>query len=200
MSSKWLTRQTLLQRAKNQDDHQAWQEFVDYYENFIRMITSKMNLSSAEQDDLVQEVLIKLWKKLSEYNTAKAGFRTWLGSVVRHTVVNYYKADSRRRAREEKACAQESFLALLHNASEPEVESLIEDEWKTYISTLALDNMRQIFSGKAVEAFEMTLDEIPAEEICLKLELKKDSLYVLRNRVKSRFIEEIRHLSKHLQF
>ena len=60
--------------------------------------------------------------------------------------------------------------------------------------------MKAIFSGKAVQAFEMTLEELPVDQICQELDLKKESLYVLRNRVKSRFIEEVRHLSRELQF
>ncbi|NQZ59920.1 MAG: sigma-70 family RNA polymerase sigma factor [Lentisphaeraceae bacterium] len=200
MSNEWRTRQTLLQRARNKEDHLAWKEFVDYYQNFILMITCKMNLSASEQEDLVQDVLLKLWKNLAVYSSEKASFRTWLGTVVRNTILSSYRAQSRRRATEEKALAEKEFLNILQSGSAPEVESLIDDEWKAYITNMALDNMSKIFSGKAVEAFKMTLAETPVNEICQKLELKQNSIYVLRNRVKSRFIEEVRHLSKELQF
>ena len=63
-----------------------------------------------------------------------------------------------------------------------------------------MENIQKIFSGKAVEAFRMTLQEVPADEICQKLDIQKDSLYTLRNRVKLRFVEEVRHLSRELQF
>lgn len=159
------------------------------------MIMNKMNLSETEREDLTQEVLLKLWKKLSVYSSEKAGFRTWLSAVIRNTILKFYEADSRRRVREDK-----SFLHFLSSSSEPDIESAIEEEWKSYLTSVALENMKTIFSGKAIEAFEMTLEEINVDEICQKLDLKKESLYVLRNRVKTRFIEEVRHLSKELQF
>ena len=195
MNEDWKTRQTLLQRASDPEDHDAWEEFVGYYKNFIQMILYKMNLSASQQDDLTQDILIKLWKKLESYSAEKAAFRTWLSAVIRNTVLKFYEASGRRIVREDK-----SFLEFLEHSSESDVERLIEDEWKSYLTKVALQNIKGIFSGKAVDAFEMTLEEVPVEEICQKLDLKKESLYVLRNRVKSRFIEEVRHLSKELQF
>lgn len=196
MSDEWHTKQTLLQRAKNQDDQQAWKEFVEYYRSFILMITRKMNLAENEQQDLTQEVLLKLWQSLEGYSAEKAKFRTWLAGVIRNTVLMFYKSDGRRRKREEKA----GFYQFLEEGDETELESVIETEWKTHITSLAMENIQKIFSGKAVEAFRMTLQEVPADEICQKLDIQKDSLYTLRNRVKLRFVEEVRHLSRELQF
>lgn len=196
MSDEWHTKQTLLQRAKNQDDQQAWEEFVEYYRSFILMITRKMNLAENEQQDLTQEVLLKLWQSLEGYSAEKAKFRTWLAGVIRNTVLMFYKSNGRRRKREEKA----GFYQFLEEGDETELESVIETEWKTHITSLAMENIQKIFSGKAVEAFRMTLKEVPADEICQKLDIQKDSLYTLRNRVKLRFVEEVRHLSRELQF
>ena len=130
MSDDWQTRQTLLQRAKNQDDHQAWKEFVDYYRSFIEMIIRKMNLVESERQDLVQEILLKLWQNLAVYSADKASFRTWLSTIIRNAVVTFYKANGRRRQREEES----SFLEAIENGSEPELEKLIEVEWINYIT------------------------------------------------------------------
>ena len=196
MSDNWHTKQTLLQRAKNPDDQLAWAEFVDYYRSFILMITRKMSLNENEQQDLTQEVLLKLWHSLKDYTPEKAKFRTWLAAVIRNTVLMFYKSDGRRRKREEKA----GFYQFLEEGDETELESMFETEWKSHITSLAMNNIQKIFSGKAVEAFRMTLQEVPADEICAKLDIQKDSLYTLRNRVKLRFVEEVRHLSRELQF
>ncbi len=200
MNNEWVTRQTLIQRARNQDDQNAWEEFVTYYGDFIVMILCKMNLSQSEQDDLTQEVLLKLWKNLEVYSAEKAGFRTWLAAVIRKTILKFFEADSRRRVREDKAARVQEFTDFLSSKTDPELEEVFEREWKGYITTKAMENLKGIFSGKAIEAFEMTMEEVPVDEICKKLEIKKESLYVLRNRVKSRFIEEVRHLTRELQF
>lgn len=195
MKDDWKTRQTLLQRARNVDDDQAWEEFVAYYKNFIIMVMHKMNLPVSQQEDLAQEILLKLWRNLKNYSSEKAGFRTWLSGVIRNSVLKFYEANGRRQAREDKGG-----LIILDNTSQADLDVLIYEEWRSYLTGMALDNIKKIFSGKAFEALEMTLEEVSVDEICRKLDLKKESLYVLRNRVKSRFIEELRYLSRELQF
>ena len=46
----------------------------------------------------------------------------------------------------------------------------------------------------------MTLDGKSVDEIASELELTKDSVYVLRNRVQSRFRKEARQLRTYLEF
>jgi len=38
----WNTRKSLLLRASNPNDHEAFEEFVYYYKNFINMVFSKL--------------------------------------------------------------------------------------------------------------------------------------------------------------
>lgn len=38
MEENWNTHQTLIQRAQNPDDASAWDDFVKYYETFIKMV------------------------------------------------------------------------------------------------------------------------------------------------------------------
>ena len=148
MNEDWKTRQTLLQRAKDPEDHQAWEEFVHYYRNFILMIMRKMNLSQSEQEDITQEILLKLWKKLESYNQQKAGFRTWLSAVIRNTVLKFYESSGRRLVRENK-----SFINFLEGDSESELETLIEEEWKSYLTKVALENIRKIFLRQKIRFY-----------------------------------------------
>ena len=115
-----------------------------------------MNLSESERDDLTQEVLLKLWKNLDVYCSDEASFRTWLAAVIRNTILKFFEADGRRKLREDKAAQIEEFTSFLTNKTEPELESIFEAEWKNYITQRALDNLKKIFSGKAIEAFELT--------------------------------------------
>ena len=69
--NNWDTRLSLLERAKNPDDHAAWQEFTAYYFNFVKMILSEMNVHHNDKDDLTQEVLVALWKTLPKFELNK---------------------------------------------------------------------------------------------------------------------------------
>ena len=195
MSNDWVTRQTLLQRAKNPDDHQAWDEFISYYENFIQVLIFKMNYKGQDTDDLTQVILLNLWRNLATYDKQKASFRNWMGAVIRNTTYNYYRKQSNIAKREKEGMAE-----FLESMPESDLDELIEREWKTYISELALKKMKELFSGKAVEVFELSLQGISSEEISERVDLKKDSVYVLKNRVKKKFMEEVRALVAELEY
>ena len=60
-NNNWNTRLTLLQRAKDPNDNQAWDEFAQYYFKFVKHVLSEMGVHANDKDDLTQEVLISLW-------------------------------------------------------------------------------------------------------------------------------------------
>jgi RNA polymerase sigma-70 factor (ECF subfamily) len=62
-----------------------------------------------------------------------------------------------------------------------------------------MERLNASFSGKAMYVFTMTLDGKSVDDIASALELTKDSVYVLRNRVQSRFRREARQLRNNLE-
>ena len=60
MNHDWNTQQTLIQRAQNPDDHQAWEDFVGFYSSFIGMVLRKSGIAAHEADDLIQCILLKV--------------------------------------------------------------------------------------------------------------------------------------------
>ena len=84
----------------------------------------------------------------------------------------------------------------ISSISKPEIEEIAEKEWRIYISNLAMQNIKKIFSGNAIEAFELSMKEIPGEEIASTLGVALDSVYMLKSRVKKRLIEEIKMLKE----
>ena len=59
--------------------------------------------------------------------------------------------------------------------------------------------MKEVFTGNAFEVFALTLEGKSVEEISSELGLRKDSIYVLRNRVKGRLQREIQQLRHDLE-
>jgi len=191
LSDEWKTRQSLLMRAQDPTDEEAWSEFVKYYENFIYHILHQLNINPSDCSDLVQDILVKLWKSLKTYDSSQAKFRNWLGRVVRNAAFDYFSSIKRRRVLMEK---EQDIVGILHATSQSDMEKLVEEEWMVYLTNQALDRMREVFSGEAVNVFSLTLDGLPVEEIAKQLNLSPASVYTLRCRVKSRFIKEVRAL------
>jgi RNA polymerase sigma-70 factor (ECF subfamily) len=191
---RWETRQTLVVRARDPNDSQAWDEFTDYYVSFIRMVLLQLQAPQDDIEDLSQTILVKLWQNLSAVQLGRdhARFRTWLGTVIRNTYYTHCSQAASRRRRETAAAVADFVPA--------EIEDVIESEWRKHIIALVMERLNASFSGKAMDVFTMTLDGQSADDIALALELTKDSVYVLRNRVQSRFRKEARQLRSHLEF
>jgi RNA polymerase sigma-70 factor (ECF subfamily) len=196
LSERWKTRKSLIMRARNADDSQAWEEFVQYYERFIFHVLHRMNVSASDFDDLAQNILLKLWRSIASYDSSKARFRTWLGVVVRNAVYDQFAETQRRR----KLMQQElECLQMLEEEPASEIEHLIEQEWADYVTSLAMERIEKLFSDEAVKSFTMSLDGTPANEIAQELNLSPDSVYTLKSRVKSRFIKEIKAVIDELE-
>ena len=73
MSENFNTRKTLIQNIKDQHDTKSWEDFVFYYNRYIYAIISNMNMRHHDAEDIVQRVLLKLWKKLPEFEFIDKG-------------------------------------------------------------------------------------------------------------------------------
>jgi RNA polymerase sigma factor (sigma-70 family) len=191
---QWQTRETLIDRARDPNDSQAWDEFTNYYANFIRMVLMQLRAPQDDLEDLSQTILVKLWQNLSTVKLDRdhARFRTWLGTVIRNTFYTHCSQAASRKRRDTNAA--------IANAVPPDIEDIIETEWRKHIIALVIERLNASFSGKAMDVFTMTLDEKSVDEIASALELTKDSVYVLRNRIQSRFRKEARQLRSYLEF
>lgn len=197
MSEEWKTRQSLLVRAKNPGDEEAWSVFVKYYERFIYYLLNRMKISTNDCDDLFQVVLVKLWKSMESYDRTKSQFRTWLAHVVRNAVYDYFKAEGRRS----KVIGNESLLEdILESETESELEKTIEKEWKLYMTNFAMERLRGIFTETALGVFELSLEGVPVPEIARRLGIGVDTVYTLKNRVKARFIKEVHAVMQEVEF
>jgi RNA polymerase sigma factor (sigma-70 family) len=190
MNENWNTQQTLIQRAQNQDDHQAWDDFVSYYESFIKMVLRKANISLSDEDDLIQKVLLRIWKGLPSYayQKEKARFRTWLSTIIRNTVITHINRD---KSKGEK---HNSYLQEVDIVSESAIEEVIHQEWMNYVSSIAMKKVEEVFSGNAIEVFKLSLLEKNAKQIAAELGISEDSVFVLRSRVKARLKKEVTQL------
>ena len=196
---QYQTRVTLIQRVQNQQDEQSWEEFVRVYRRYIYAIIRSMNISEHDTEDILQQVLINLWNSLPKMDYEKINrFRSWLSTVTKNCVTDFIRKRTREANRLEKA-SKDDTLTYLKAIRLPEIENIAEREWEIHLTNMALENIEPLFSGKAVDAFRLTLQGKSVEEIARELDLKENSVYRLKNRVKERLILEIRHLREELE-
>ncbi len=192
------TRLTLLQRAQSESDDAVWEDLLRYYEPFIRKILLRMGLRAEDLEDARQQVSLTLWKGLSSYSRDQGGsrFRNWLSTLIHNAAIDWLRVN--RRQCGHMVPLDETAADLIYDG-ESEVLQIIEAEWKRYVVRLALDNLRGVFTGHAFEVLELSLQGYTGDEIAERLGIRKESVYVLRNRVKVRLSREIAHIRLDLE-
>lgn len=200
MKGEWVTKQTLLIRIKDKSDESAWDDFVLYYKSFIQSVICHLRVNRNDEDDITQEVLLKVWKNLQnfDYKPERAKLRTWLNTVIRNCVIDF----SRKKKKDKKTQSinEEDFKTDLLPLSEDQFDIIIEKEWRKHVTSLALKNIESFFSGHAIEVFKLSLQNVDVDEISNKFKLSKSSVYTLRKRVEKKLIEEVTRLKEDIEF
>ncbi len=192
---RYSTRQTLIIRARNRDDADAWDEFVSTYRLFICHVLNRMNVGENDFEDLLQEVMLRLWEKLGSYDPDKGKFRSWLSYVVRNIVLNFVQKNKTRIHKLEQFSLEVKDGSAFHSG----VDRMIEREWKLHISGMAMDSIRSLFSETAIAVFELSLEGLDRMQISKRLQITPDSVKVLKSRVKSRYLMEVKRLINELE-
>lgn len=196
MTRSHETRHTLLLRACNQQDERAWQEIHENYRRFIRYILGEIGIDPDEAEDVSQEVLVTLTSSLPRYDRTRAKFRTWLSALIRNVALAHLRAARTRRRYTERYQVDQQAI-LIESASE--LDSLIESEWETYVATIAMERVRKVFKGQAIEVFELGLNGCPAADVAEQTGMAIASVYTMRKRVKKRLYQEIRIITAELE-
>ena len=135
MDDQYKTRQTLIQRMQETQDEQSWEEFLQAYQPYIQAIVRNMKISEHDADDIVQQVMLKVWKNIATIeNDPNKRFRSWLSTVTANCVKDFVRKRKLDAARLEKA-AQDSTLAYLDAIRLPDIEDIAERRWGCMSST-----------------------------------------------------------------
>ena len=199
MSGPLNTRLTLLQKIKNCQDEQSWEEFVDYYKGYIYAIILNMNINYHDTQDLVQAVLLKAWKNLPEfeYDPGKGRFRGWLTTVTKNTVKRFLHKQSRQlnNADEDK---KKEFEEYLENVSLPDIENIAQREWEAYISKMAWENISLELADTVRLVFEDLMNGEKPRDIAVKHDFAENTVHVYKKRVQKLMFKEILRLEAEL--
>lgn len=189
-----LTRVTLIQRLRVQQDAQSWQEFVTHYQGYIHRIARRMGVGHHDAEETAQDVCLNAWKALPafEYDPGKGRFRGWLWQVTANQVRAQW-----RKNRHEKTLAQDDTDAInnIPDPSSSAAEKWAEDEWRAHVAAIAWKNVSPEFEERTRLVFERLSKGIKPEAVALELGLSPSSVYVYKKRLQDRLRDEIKRLN-----
>jgi RNA polymerase sigma factor (sigma-70 family) len=160
--SSRATRPSLLARLKDWSQQTAWREFDHNYAPLLRNVARKAGLSDVEADEVVQETLIAVAKKIGEFDHAgnRGSFRAWLYQQARWRIADRFRA----RSRAHYAIAPEDSLAALGHLepapaaeaqSDQTFERLWEAEWENYIGQAAIARVKRQAGARQFQLFDL---------------------------------------------
>lgn len=94
------TRRTLLSRLKDWKDDQSWREFFNTYWKLIYGVALKAGLTDDEAQEVVQETIITVAKKMPDfkYDPAIGSFKGWLLNITRWRISDQFRKRQRESA------------------------------------------------------------------------------------------------------
>lgn len=95
-SDRLASLQSCLQKVAEHRDKAAFAELFDHYAPLIRAYSlAREPAADLVADELVQEVMIRIWLKASSYNARLANLNTWVFTLARNCRIDYLRRNSR---------------------------------------------------------------------------------------------------------
>ena len=190
----YQTRLTLMERLKNSGDEKSWDEFNNVYRGFIYSIVKSMYVEETQIDDIIQEVLLSVWKALPgfQYDSSKGRFSSWLATITSNTVKSSKLKKSRQAARDHKAYEQKE------GEISTEFDTLVEREWITFLTKKAWDNVSANLSDVMKTCFEKIMDGMKVKEVAADMGIPDNTVSVYKKRISTVMKREIHRLREEL--
>jgi len=85
----------LISRSKAGDE-EAFAALYEQYRLLVYKVASLMLDDPGEEEDVLQEVFVRVYRSLASYDEAKGAFTTWLHRITVNTCLNHHRHRRRR--------------------------------------------------------------------------------------------------------
>ncbi|ADB19202.1 RNA polymerase, sigma-24 subunit, ECF subfamily [Pirellula staleyi DSM 6068] len=189
------TSASLLDRLRTDPDSAEWERMVQLYSPLIRNYLRRQEVLSHDADDLVQDVLAVVVRRLKdfEHNQRIGAFRTWLRTITVNVLRDHWRS---RKARPMATGASDfqQFLADLEDPSS-ELSQAFDLEHDRYITRQLLAQLEKEFEPTTWRAFtEVALLGRSASEVAQDLQISTNAVFIAKSRVLSRLRQEAKGL------
>jgi len=200
------TRASLLERLKDSDDQTSWQEFFDRYRGLIFRFALKAGCTETEADEVVQETVIGVARKLPEfrYQPERCAFKTWLLNLTLWRVKDQLR---KRQAWEGRladgtpsspdATARTATIERVPDASVERLEAAWNEDWQRTVLGMALARVKAEANPKDCQMFELhVLRGLAPREVARTLGVSTARVYLAKHRIGPRVREQVGELER----
>lgn len=188
------TNETLLDRVKRTDAHQAWKEFFDCYGSAVLRYAQKIGLTEHQAEEVLQETMVALMRQLPtfEYDRGRGKFRNFL-----LTIVHRKSLAALRRAKKQPDVSLDSedpwtHLSLHDVLAGENADTLSEEVMSRWRDSIMEDALARLASDEALSegtwpVFRAyAIENRPVGEVAAEFGLKENAVYQIKNRLMRR--------------
>jgi RNA polymerase sigma factor (sigma-70 family) len=213
------TRWSLIGRLKDCGDQQSWREFFDAYWRLIYTVALKSGLSEAEAQDVVQETVISVAKKMPEFkcDPAAGSFKSWLLTLTRWRIIDQMRkrkcgmqfSELDRSGeryelppRGDPHADETSRTATVERVPDPdalELEAIWNEEWGKNLLDAAAERVKRQVDAEQYQLFDFhVLKQWPARKVASKLGVNLARVYFAKYKISTLLKSEIKLLESKL--
>jgi RNA polymerase sigma-70 factor (ECF subfamily) len=89
---KLLSEEELV-RSLKANQRQAYEYLYQNYSGALMGIITRIVKDTEKSEDLLQDVFLKIWKKINDYDASKGRLFTWMVNIARNTAIDAYRKD-----------------------------------------------------------------------------------------------------------
>src|SRR5829696_5329416 len=144
----WLpTRTSLLHRLKQWEDQESWRDFFNTYWKLIYSAAVKAGLNDAEAQDVVQDTVIAVAKKIEafKYDPELDSFKGWLLYLTRKRIALHYRKRERDRGGPAGSFESTTIAEIdrIPSSAGIDLETIWDEEWEKHLTDAALARVKQ---------------------------------------------------------
>ena len=184
------TSTSLLDRLRLEPDDEAWRRLVDIYTPLIRGWLRRSATVENDADDLVQEVLTIVVRKLPGFRRQRQGsFRAWLRAITVNCLRDFLRA-GRLRAPARGGSELIEMLAQLDDPASA-LSHVWDEEHDRHVTQQLMQHIKPDFEPTTWRAFQrLALDGSPAATVAAELGISVNAVFIAKSRVLARLRQE----------
>jgi RNA polymerase sigma-70 factor (ECF subfamily) len=195
------TRSSLLAALKDLGDQERWRTFYETYSPLIYRTAAKAGLAHAEAEDVVQETVIAVSKRIIrfQYHAANGSFKNWLLRLTSWQIGRQFR---KRKSEPALSCQAESStgdpaeIESIPDPASPELEALWDREWEQNLLGAAIRSVKHKVDAKNYQIFDLCFfKHRPVSEVARGLHVSRPRVYLAKHLTARLLGKEIHRLS-----
>jgi len=188
----------LLSRLKNWDDQESWRDFFDTYGKLIYGLAVKSGFTDAEAQDILQETLISVAKRMPnfQYDPAIGSFKGWLLQITRRRMADQWRKRSAGAAIRKSDPGTDT-VERIPDPADKALDAVWDREWQKNLLEVAITRVKAKAHPKQYQMFDLYVHQgWPMALVTSTLSVNAAQVYMAKYRLSKLIKKEIEHLEK----